>query len=175
MIKKIEFIDELLHEFEGEGLVCLGCGGNLNEWVDGVNNIMLSQNVTSHPKIFGDAIHFEYEGLTNLLFPFPTDSDDFNVSRLAIVRLHYDWMKWWSDYKDNTLLTETYEDDEDIFDDFYYDEDDEDCPLFTPDDDECPECGSNNISLEPGLPGETMRVCQNCGNVECDFNEEDIR
>lgn len=175
MIRKVEFIDELLHEFEGEGLVCLGCGGDLNEWVDGVNNIMLSQGVTSHPKILGDAIQFEYEGLTNLLFPFPTDSDDFNVSRLAIVRLHYDWMKWWSDYKDNTLLTETYEDDEDIFDDFYYDEYDEDCPLFTPDDDEgCPVCGSVDVIYKPG-PSHHVSICNNCGFVDCEFDESEVQ
>ena len=165
MIKDVT-IDYLLNEFDGEGLVTIGCGGDSNEWYIGVNNILLEEKVTEKPQSIGCAYRFEYEGLTNLLFPFPKDITDFNVGRLAIVRLHYDWMKWWSDYKNNTLLTETDEEDDD---DYYYDynndyDDDDDCPVSTPEEDtHCPNCNSTDVVYGGREPGGIAVMCNHCG------------
>lgn len=173
MIKEVT-IEYLLNEFEGEGIVAIGCGGDINEWFNGVNFILTSSKVTSKPQAIGDAYKFENDEVTCLLFPFPKDSDDFNIGRLAIVRLEYPWMKWWSDYKDNIVNIE-YVEDVYNYDDDYYDEDDEDCPLFTPDDDEgCPVCGSYDVTYKPGLSRNVVAVCNHCGFVDCDFDESEV-
>ena len=43
IIKKKTFED--LMDLNTEGLVLLGCGGDLNEWIDGVTEILVEENI----------------------------------------------------------------------------------------------------------------------------------
>ena len=97
MIKKVTKAD-IIKMTNTEGLICLGTGGDLEEWVEGINEMMVEENVTTNKKVFTDIYAFEDGETTNLLFLFPETKSEFNVSRLAMVRLQYDWMKWLSDY-----------------------------------------------------------------------------
>lgn len=81
-----------------EGLVCLGCGGNLDEWYEGINKMMVEEGVTTNPYIFKEVAVVTLPNIVIMVFFFPEDILDFNVGRLAIVRLNFDWMKWLSDY-----------------------------------------------------------------------------
>ena len=175
MIKDVT-IDYLLNEFDREGLVAIGCGGDINEWFIGVNNILLEEKVTEKPQAIGCAYRFEYDDITCLLFPFPEYVADFKVSRLAIARLQYPWMKWWSDFKDHILEQDGgYDDEDDYEDDYeYYDDDDfedDDCPIITPEEPtECPNCNSTDVMYGGREPGGMAVMCNHCGFL---FYEDD--
>ena len=82
-------------------LVLQGCGGNLNEWVDGITNMFIENNIAKKDFMFKEIYCFENKGLTNMVFPL----NDLDVGRLAIFRfkiLDFGAM-WLSDYVDNYL------------------------------------------------------------------------
>ena len=88
-----------------EGLVLQGCGGDLQEWVDGINGLLTEEGILRNGTKFTEAYAFSHDGLTNLLFPFREDVD-LNVGRLAAWRLAtYDQFggTWLSDYIPNHL------------------------------------------------------------------------
>lgn len=100
-------------EMKGEGLVCLGCGGEVKEWIDGVNEILCEEGVTSDTEYFKEVTKFEDGDLTCLLFLFTPDSV-LDIGKLAVARLKYaEWMKWLSDYRVNfgDIIAEDGEDD----------------------------------------------------------------
>ncbi len=39
--------EELRHMEDSEGLILQGCGGSLDEWVDGVNDILTKEGISS--------------------------------------------------------------------------------------------------------------------------------
>ena len=76
-----------------EGLVIQGCGGDLREWVDGINESR-----------FEKCYAFKNENLTCMLFPF--EEVQLEMGKLAIWRLQtHDQFggKWLSDYVPNRL------------------------------------------------------------------------
>lgn len=90
-----------------EGLILQGCGGDLQEWVDGINDMLTKSNILLDGTNFKaeNCLAFENEGLTNLLFPFSEDVK-LNMGKLAMWRLqtHSEFSgKWLSDYVDNRL------------------------------------------------------------------------
>lgn len=88
-----------------EGLVLQGCGGDLKEWVDGINGLLTESGILRNGTVFTEAYAFSHDGLTNLLFPFE-DRVDIDVGRLAIWRLatHEQFGgTWLSDYIPNRL------------------------------------------------------------------------
>lgn len=102
MIKRIT-TDEL-KKITTEGLIIQGCGGDLNEWVDGINEMLTEAQILQNGGKFTDIKAFENEELTNLLFNM--DKVDLNVSKLAVWRLatHENFSgKWLSDYLPNRL------------------------------------------------------------------------
>lgn len=68
-----------------EGLVLQGCGGDLQEWADGINGLLKEEGILIGDSKFQEVIVFEHEGLTNLLFPF--DDVRIDAGRLAMWRL----------------------------------------------------------------------------------------
>ena len=87
-----------------EGLVLQGCGGDLREWLDGINEMLTEANILLGGSRFENASVFQHEGLTNLLFPF--DGVKLNMSKLAMWRLRTHGQfggTWLSDYVDNRL------------------------------------------------------------------------
>ena len=53
-----------------EGLVLQGCGGDLQEWVDGINEILAQEGILKKGAGFEEAYTFRHDGLTCMLFPF---------------------------------------------------------------------------------------------------------
>ena len=102
-VKKIN--PETLRTMSGkDALILRGCGGNLQEWVDGINDTLLKENILRNGSRIEGCSAFEYDGLTCLVFPF--EGADLDIGRLAMWRLatveqfHGIWM---SDFVDNYL------------------------------------------------------------------------
>ena len=96
--------DDLRRMENAEGLIIQGCGGDLQEWVDGINGMLTEEGILRDGSKFTDCSSFEHDGLTCLLFPFKDVSVD--VGRLAIWRLKtHDTFggTWLSDYVPNRL------------------------------------------------------------------------
>lgn len=53
-----------------EGLVIQGCGGDLQEWVDGINDMLTEAGILINGSRFENCYAFENENLTCILFPF---------------------------------------------------------------------------------------------------------
>lgn len=90
-----------------DGLILQGCGGDLLEWVDGINEMLTESGILRDGTKFKaeNCLAFENEGLTNLLFPFSEDVK-LDMGKLAMWRLqtHSEFSgKWMSDYVDNRL------------------------------------------------------------------------
>lgn len=74
-IKKIDKNE--LRGYEGkEGLILQGCGGNPQEWVDGINDLFTKEGILLDGTKFGDdnCAVFENNGLTCLLYEFNDDT-----------------------------------------------------------------------------------------------------
>lgn len=84
-IQKIS-TDQLRRMGDQEGLVLQGCGGDLQEWVDGINQILTEEGILKKGARFEEAYTFEHDGLTCLLFPFKEDMQ-IEVGKLAVWRL----------------------------------------------------------------------------------------
>lgn len=88
-----------------EGLIIQGCGGDINEWVDGINEILTNEGILLDESKFSEVTAFKHESLTNLLFKF-SDNIKLNIGKLAIWRLasHETFGgTWLTDYVDNRL------------------------------------------------------------------------
>lgn len=105
-VKKIR-AEELRRMNGQEGLILQGCGGELQDWVDGINDMLIKSDILFDGTKFKaeNCLAFENEGLTNLLFPFSEDVK-LNMGKLAMWRLqtHSNFGgKWLSDYVGNRL------------------------------------------------------------------------
>ncbi len=98
------FLHELRKMNNSEGLILQGCGGDLQEWVDGINDMLTENGILQNKSKFEKAYTFNNENLTCLLFPF--DGVKLDVGKLAIWRLRTreDFgSTWLTDYVDNRL------------------------------------------------------------------------
>ena len=96
--------DDLRRMGNTEGLILQGCGGDLREWVDGINEMLTEEGILRNGSKFSDCSSFEHDGLTCLLFPF--EGVNVDVGRLAIWRLKtHDAFggTWLSDYVPSRL------------------------------------------------------------------------
>ena len=97
--------DELRRMKDREGIVFQGCGGDLDEWVDGVNEMLTKSGILQNGTKFTDVYSFENNGLTNLLFPFDKNVN-LDIGKLAMWRIasyQQFYGSWLSDYVDNYL------------------------------------------------------------------------
>ena len=104
----MEIISVTLHDLRkmnnSEALILQGCGGDLKEWVDGINDILTESGILQNESRFEKAYTFKNENLTCLLFPF--DDVQLDVGKLAMWRLHTHEQfggTWLSDYVPNRL------------------------------------------------------------------------
>ncbi len=114
-IKKIT-AEDLRRMNDCDGLVLQGCGGDLQEWLDGINSLFTEEKLLLNGTKFENIYAFENEGLTNLLFPF-NDSAKLDMGRLAIWRLRSHEQfggTWLSDYVPNRLSDFTEDEAENI-------------------------------------------------------------
>ena len=97
--------DELRRMNGQEALILQGCGGSLQEWVDGINDMLTEDGILLGGSKFHDCSTFEHEGVTCLVFPF-SDDVELDVGKLAMWRLatHSSFVgTWLSDYGPNHL------------------------------------------------------------------------
>lgn len=97
-------VNELRQMKGQEGLVLQGCGGDIQQWVDGINELLTLEEILLEGTAFKNVKSFQYEGLTNLLFPF--EDVKLNIGKLAIWRLQSHETfggTWLSDYVSNHL------------------------------------------------------------------------
>ena len=77
--------DDLRRMDGQEGLILQGCGGDLREWVDGINDLLTEAGILLDGSRFESVSVFQHQELTNLLFPF--DGVKLDVGKLATWRL----------------------------------------------------------------------------------------
>ena len=97
--------DDLRKMSDQEGLVLQGCGGDPQEWVDGINDLLTEANILLDGSKFENVSTFQHGSLTNLLFPFENDVK-LDMGKLAMWRLqtHEQFgSTWLSDYVPNRL------------------------------------------------------------------------
>lgn len=102
-IKSVSLYD-LRKMNNSEGLILQGCGGDLQEWVDGINEMLTENGILQNESKFEKAYTFNNEDLTCLLFPF--DGVKLDVGKLAMWRLETRetfGSTWLTDYVDNRL------------------------------------------------------------------------
>lgn len=88
-----------------EGLILQGCGGDPQEWLDGINQILTEEGILKKGARFEKAYTFQHDGVTCLVFPFK-EGMAIEMGRLAMWRLqthpHFGGT-WLSDYVPNRL------------------------------------------------------------------------
>ena len=96
--------EDLRHMTDEEGLILQGCGGDLQEWVDGINDLLTQEGILLNGTKFEHAATFQHDGLTNLLFSF--EGVQLNVGNLAMWRIQTHSQfggTWLSDYVPHRL------------------------------------------------------------------------
>ena len=102
-IEKITADDLRDMEYQ-EGLVLQGCGGEAQEWLDGINDLLTQDGILQNGNRFETVKVFQHDGLTNLLFPF--EDIQVDMGKLAVWRLQTHGAfggTWLSDYVPNRL------------------------------------------------------------------------
>lgn len=97
-------IAELRKMNNTEGLILQGCGGDLTEWVEGINKMLTDEGILQNGSTFKEVSTFERQGIINLLFHM--EGVDLNIGKLAMWRLqtHGNFGGTWvSDYVSNRL------------------------------------------------------------------------
>ena len=87
-----------------EGLILQGCGGEVQEWVDGINKMLTDKGILLDDTKFENVSVFKSDGVTCILYPF--EDVHLDIGKLAMWRLQsytaFAGM-WLSDYVDNRL------------------------------------------------------------------------
>jgi len=97
-------LDELRRMTDKEGLILQGCGGDPEEWVTGINELLTNEGILLDGDTFQDVAAFQHGGLTNLLFNM--NDVKLNIGKLTMWRLQSHSAfggTWLSDYVPNRL------------------------------------------------------------------------
>ena len=102
----IEYIEasKLRTMKEDEALILQGCGGDPQEWLDGINNMLTEAGILLNGTKFENISVFRSDNCTCIMFPF--SDAELDVGKLAMWRLQTHEMfggKWLSDYVPNRL------------------------------------------------------------------------
>lgn len=103
MIQEIK-AEDLRRMKDSEGLILQGCGGDPEEWLDGINEMLRTAGILRNGSKFENCSVFQYDGCTCILFPFKGVDPD--VGKLAMWRLqtHAAFSgTWLSDFVPNRL------------------------------------------------------------------------
>lgn len=87
-----------------EGLILQGCGGEIQEWVDGINKMLTDKGILLDNTKFENVSAFQNDGVTCILYPF--EDVHLDVGKIAMWRLQsYTAFAgtWLSDYVENKL------------------------------------------------------------------------
>ena len=105
MVKQIT-TDDLRRMRDDEGIIFQGCGGDPQEWVDGINGLFTEAGILLYASTFQaeNVSVFQNGELTCLLFPF--EGVELAVGKLAMWRIQTHGQfggTWLSDYVPNRL------------------------------------------------------------------------
>ena len=85
-----------------EGLILQGCGGEIKEWMDGINKMLTDKGILLDNTKFENVSVFRNDGVTCILYPF--EDVHLDIGKLAMWRLQsytaFAGM-WLSDYVEN--------------------------------------------------------------------------
>ena len=98
-------ITQLRQMEDHEGLILQGCGGSLQEWQDGINQLLTEEGILQGGTKFEDISVYQHGGCTCLLFPF-TPEVQLDMGKLALWRIRSSEQfggMWLSDYVDIKL------------------------------------------------------------------------
>ena len=104
--------DDLRQMQDQEALILQGCGGEPQEWLDGINDLFAKEGILLNGTRFQDCSVFQHGGRTCILFPF--EGVELNIGRLAMWRIqtHGNYGgTWLSDYIPNYLDNPDYAED----------------------------------------------------------------
>ena len=96
--------DDLRQMQDWEALILQGCGGEPQEWLDGINDLFTNEGILLNGTRFQDCSVFQHGGRTCILFPF--EGVELNIGRLAMWRIQSHGKyggTWLSDYIPNYL------------------------------------------------------------------------
>ena len=98
--------DDLRRMENQEGLILQGCGGPLQEWVDGINELFTEAGILLNGSTFQaeNVSVFQNGEVTNMLFPF--EGVELAIGKLAMWRIQTHGQfggTWLSDYVPNRL------------------------------------------------------------------------
>lgn len=79
-------VDQLRQMGEMEGLVLQGCDGSLQEWQDGINQLLTEKGILQGGTKFENISVFQHQGRTCLLFPFAPEVQ-LDIGKLEMWRL----------------------------------------------------------------------------------------
>ncbi|MGF7058693.1 hypothetical protein [Brassicibacter mesophilus] len=101
-IEKLDFQDLLDNQNKVEGLVMLGAGGNLNDWLNGLKDMLVEEDHVIVKDTNNTFWKKAYEltttgGRTDLVLIF-NDKNQVNWGSLALWRLRFGNCSWLSDY-----------------------------------------------------------------------------
>ena len=103
MIQQVALED--LRKMEGkEGLVLQGCGGESQDWLNGMNDLLTKEGILQNGSKFEHCLVFKNNHLTCILFPF--EGVNIDLGKLAMWRLQTHGVfggTWLSDYVENKL------------------------------------------------------------------------
>ena len=68
-----------------EGLILQGCGGETQEWVDGINKMLTDKGILLDDTKFENVSVFKSDGVTCILYPF--EDVHLDIGKLAMWRL----------------------------------------------------------------------------------------
>lgn len=167
-IKKITAED--LRRMDGkEGLILQGCGGSLDEWLDGINDMFTESGILLEGTKFKaeNCSALEHDGLTCLMFPFSEDVK-LDVGRLAMWRLQTHGQfggTWLSDYVPNRLggFTEEQQKEKSLK---------PDCPLIGQDGNIFNLMGIASRTLrQSGMPEQASEMCSRITETSGSYSE----
>lgn len=96
--------DDLRTMNNQEGLILQGCGGDLREWLDGINGQLAEAGILLEGNKFEMVSVFQHDGQTNLLFPFEGVKLDMGKLAMWRIQTHEQFGgTWLSDYVPNRL------------------------------------------------------------------------
>ena len=99
-------LEQLRQMSEEEGLILQGCGGDLQEWVDGINDLLTEAGILLDGSTFRaeNVSVFQHDGLTNMLFPLEDIKLDMGGLAMWRLQTHETFGgTWLSDYVPNRL------------------------------------------------------------------------
>lgn len=101
-VETMAFTDFRTKHGEDLGLVILGAGEPLQQWVDGISELLVKEGIVKGTPVFSKAMKLTGnvmgdEGRTDLVLIFNTDAK-INIGTLAIWRLRFGNASWIDDF-----------------------------------------------------------------------------